>query len=195
MTYIGILVSFIFVNNIILNQLLVGKGFLDVIQNIKTTLSYGILLVFIASLSCFFTWAVYNGILLPFRLAYLQTIVFIVIITTLTLAIEIVFGRISPELYRRIKDIFPLIAVNCAVLGICLIAVRSGYTAAESLIAGAAAGTGYFLAVILLAAIQESMKKEWIPQPLRGIPITLISAGLMALAFMAFDEALLKNLM
>ena len=194
MTYIGIIVSFIFINNIILDQLLVGKSFLDVTRNTRAAVSFGIILICVSAISCFFTWTVYHGLLKPVNLEYLQTLLFIIVVTSLTLIIEFLLDKIFPALHRYIKEFFPLVAANCAVLGISLISVRSGYTAGESFAAGGAAGAGYFLAIILLSAIQESSKREWVPRPFQGIPVTLISAGLMALAFMAFDNALLKNL-
>jgi electron transport complex protein RnfA len=195
MTYIGIIVSFAFVNNIVLSQLLVGNAFIDMTRDIKTAFSFGIVLSCVAALSCFATWVIYHGVLEPFGLGYLQTLAFIMVITGLTLILELSFEKLLPALHRRASSFFPLVSANCAVLGVCLIAVRSGYSASESFIAGAAAGAGYFLTLLLLSAMREAMKKEWIPRPFQGIPITLISAGLMALAFMAFDEALLKNLL
>ena len=195
MTYIGIIVSFVFVNNIVLGQLLAGNDFLEVTRNMKTALTFGVLLVCTAAVSCLATWAVYRGLLAPFGLEYLQTLSFILVITGLVLILELLFGKAAPRLFGRLEPYFPSVATNCAVLGICLTAARSGYTAAESLVAGASAGAGYFLAVLLLTSLREAMRKEWIPRPFQGAPITLISAGLMALAFMAFDEALLKNLL
>ena len=193
MSYIGIIVSFIFVNNILLSQLFVGRPCLAMSRDTKTACAFGILMICFSAFSCFLAWGVYHGILKSFGLEYLQTLSFIMVITGLTLILEPVFAK-AAILSVSAGSLFPLVATNCAVLGVCLISVRSGYTAAESLLAGAAAGAGYFLAVLLLSVLRESMKKEWIPRPFRGIPITFISAGLMALAFMAFDEAFLKNL-
>jgi electron transport complex protein RnfA len=182
------------VNNILLSRFLVENSFTDVTRDIKTASCFGLVLTCVAALTSFITWAVYHGFLLPLGLEYLQTLAFILIITGFTLVLELVLAKLTPSLHRRVKTVLPLVSTNCAVLGISLIAARSGYTAAESLVAGFSAGAGYFLALLLLAVMRESMKKEWIPRPFRGIPITFISAGLIALAFMAFDEALLKNL-
>jgi electron transport complex protein RnfA len=195
MSYIGIIVSFVFVNNIILSQLIIGQSFIDITRNRKTAFLFGMVISAAAALCCLATWALYHGILKPFGLDYLQTLTFIMIITGLTPLCDLCFAKTLPALHSRIREVFPLVSTNCAVLGICLISVRSGYTAFESLIAGAAAGAGYSLTLILLSTIREAMRKEWIPRPFQGVPITLISAGLMALAFMAFDEALLKNLL
>jgi electron transport complex protein RnfA len=195
MSYAGIIVSLVFVNNIILSQLIVGQSFLDITRNIKTSFSFGIVLSASAALCCLATWGLYHGLLLPFGLAYLQTLTFIMVITGLTPLFDLCFAKLLPAAHSRVRLFFPLVSTNCAVLGICLISLRSAYTALESLVAGASAGAGYSLTLILLAAMRDAMKKEWIPRPFQGVPITLISAGLMALAFMAFDEALLKNLL
>jgi electron transport complex protein RnfA len=195
MSYAGIIVSLVFVNNIILSQLIVGQSFIDITRDLRTSFSFGIVLSLMSALCCFATWSLYHGILQPFGLGYLQTLTFIMVITGLTPLFDFCFANMLPSAHSRVRSFFPLVSTNCAVLGICLIAVRSGYTALESLVAGAAAGAGYSLTLVLLAAMREAMRKEWIPRPFQGLPITLISAGLMALAFMAFDDALLKNLL
>jgi electron transport complex protein RnfA len=195
MSYLGIIVSLVFANNIILSQLIVGQSFLDITRDIKTSLSFGLVLSAMAALCCLATWALYHAVLLPLGLGYLQTLTFIMLITGLTPLVDLCLAKTLPAPHSRLRAFFPLVSTNCALLGICLISVRSGYSALESLLAGAAAGAGYSLALVLLATMREAMKKEWIPRPFQGVPITLISAGLMALAFMAFDEALLKNLL
>jgi electron transport complex protein RnfA len=108
--------------------------------------------------------------------------------------VELVIQKISPPLYKALGIYLPLITTNCAVLGIALIAVRNSYGALESFVAGASAGIGFFLAIVLMSALRERFDTEWIPKPFRGVPIAFVTAGLMALAFMAFDKALLKNL-
>ncbi|MDR1625708.1 MAG: electron transport complex subunit RsxA [Spirochaetia bacterium] len=195
MSYIGIIVSLVFVNNIVLSQLIVGQPFLDITRDTKTSLSFGLVLCALSALCCLATWGLYHALLRPLGLGYLQTLAFIMLISGLTPLCDLVFAKTLPVPHGRLRAFFPLVSTNCAVLGICLISVRSGYTALESLLAGAAAGAGYCLALVLLATMREAMKKEWIPRPFRGVPITLVSAGLMALAFMAFDEALLQNLL
>ena len=193
MSYFGIIVTFVFVNNIVLNQLIVGNTPLPITRDTKTAVAFGFVIVLMSAVSCLLTWAIYHGILSNFGFEYLQTLVFIMVISGLAIFLELVFSK-AVLLGVSLGCMFPVVATNCAVLGICLISVRSAYTAGESFVAGAAAGFGYFLAVILLSVLNENMKKEWIPRPFIGMPITLVSAGLVALAFMAFDEAFLKNL-
>ncbi|MCK4516098.1 MAG: electron transport complex subunit RsxA, partial [Spirochaetaceae bacterium] len=125
---------------------------------------------------------------------FLQTITFILVIAALVQLVEMIIQKISPPLYKALGIYLPLITTNCAVLGIALIAVRSGYNALESFIAGFAAGLGFLLAIVLMSTVREKLDAEWVPRPLRGTPIAFITGGLMALAFMAFDKALLRNL-
>ena len=115
-------------------------------------------------------------------------------IAALVQFVEMFIQKSSPSLYKALGIYLPLITTNCAVLGIALIAVRSNYNALESFVAGIAAGLGFLLAIVLMSAIREKLDSEWVPKPLRGTPIAFITGGLMALAFMAFDKALLNNL-
>ncbi len=194
MTYVGIIVTFVFVHNFALSRLLGICPFIGVSRDLKTSLGLGFAITFVASLSSLTAWAVYHGVLVPLGLRYLEIVVFILVIAGLVRFLEEVVKRASPGLYAVFGGFLPLVTTNCAVLGIALVAVRSGYTAAESFVAGIAAGAGYFLALVLMATLRDSLRKEWVPKPFRGVPITFISAGLMSLAFMAFDHALLKNL-
>ena len=105
-----------------------------------------------------------------------------------------VIQKTSPALYQALGIYLPLITTNCAVLGIALIAVRNEYNALESFVAGFSAGLGFLIAILIMSTIRERLDGEWVPKPFRGIPISLVTAGLMALAFAAFDRALLNNL-
>ncbi|MDR2588913.1 MAG: electron transport complex subunit RsxA [Spirochaetales bacterium] len=194
MSYIGILVSFTFVHNIVLDLLMGEKSFLTLASSRKIIFVYGGVLSCGAALSSLTAWALYHGILLPLGVPYLQTLIFILTITGLGIIAGLLLDHLCPAFYAKVRDYLPLAATNCTVLGVSLVSVRRGYTVTESLTAGLCAGAGYFLAAFLLLTLKESMKNEWLPRPFRGVPITLISAGLMALAFMAFDDVLLKNL-
>jgi Na+-translocating ferredoxin:NAD+ oxidoreductase subunit A len=194
MTYIAILITFIFVNNFILAQFLGLCPFIGVSKNVESAVGMGFAVTFVMSLASVTTWAIHNLILLPLHLEFLQTISFILVIAALVQLVEMVIQKISPPLYKALGIYLPLITTNCAVMGIALISVRSGYTAFESFVAGFAAGLGFLLAIVLMSTIRERLDTEWIPKPFRGIPIAFITGGLMALAFMAFDKALLNNL-
>lgn len=195
MTYIGIIITFVFINNFILTQFLGLCPFIGVSRNTESALGMGFAVIFVMSMASITTWAIYNLILVPLGLEFLQTITFILIIATLVQFVEMVIQKVSPPLYKALGIYLPLITTNCAVLGIALIAVRSEYNAPESFVAGFAAGVGFLLAILVMSSLREKMDQEWVPKPFRGVPIAFVTAGLMALAFMAFDKALLKNLL
>jgi electron transport complex protein RnfA len=194
MTYVGIIITFVFINNFILTQFLGLCPFIGVSRRLDSAVGMGFAVIFVMSLASLTTWAIQNWILTPLNLGFLQTITFILVIATLVQLVELVIQRISPPLYKALGIYLPLITTNCAVLGIALIAVRSGYNALESFVAGFAAGVGFLLAIVLMSALREQFETEWVPEPFRGTPIAFVTAGLMALAFMAFDKALLQNL-
>jgi electron transport complex protein RnfA len=195
MTYIGIIITFVFINNFILTQFLGLCPFIGVSRNTESAVGMGFAVIFVMSMASITTWAIYNLILVPLGLEFLQTITFILIIATLVQFVEMVIQKVSPALYKALGIYLPLITTNCAVLGIALIAVRSEYNAPESFVAGFAAGVGFLLAILVMSTLREKLDKEWVPKPFRGVPIAFVTAGLMALAFMAFDKALLKNLL
>lgn len=194
MTYIGIIITFVFINNFILTQFLGLCPFIGVSKNVESAVGMGFAVTFVMALASFTTWAIYHLVLVPLEIEFLQTITFILVIASLVQFVEMVIQKISPPLYKALGIFLPLITTNCAVLGIALIAVRNDYNAMESFVAGIAAGLGFMLAIILMSTIREKLDSEWIPKPFRGVPIAFITAGLMALAFMAFDKALLNNL-
>lgn len=194
MTYIGIIITFVLIENFILTQFLGLCPFIGVSRKIDSAVGMGFAVIFVMSMASLTTWAVYNLILLPLGIAYLQTITFILIIATLVQFVEMIIQKTSPPLYKALGIYLPLITTNCAVMGIALIAVRKEYDALESFVAGFAAGVGFLLAILIMASLREKLDSEWVPKPFKGIPIAFVTAGLMALAFMAFDKALLKNL-
>ena len=194
MTYIGIILTFVFINNFILTQFLGLCPFIGVSKNVESAVGMGFAVTFVMTLAALTTWALQNLILIPLGIGFLQTVTFILVIAALVQLVEMVVQKISPPLYKALGIFLPLITTNCAVLGIALIAVRNEYSALESLVAGFAAGVGFMLAIVLMSTIREKLDSEWVPKPLRGTPIAFITGGLMALAFMAFDKALLQNL-
>ncbi|MCF7943970.1 MAG: electron transport complex subunit RsxA [Spirochaetia bacterium] len=194
MTYIGILITYIFISNFILTQFLGLCPFIGVSKNTESAVGMGFAVTFVMAIASIVTWLVYNYVLDPFGLAYLQTITFILVIASLVQLVEMVIQKISPPLYKALGIYLPLITTNCAVLGIALINISNEYTAMESFIGGIAAGLGFLLAIVLMANIREKLDYEKIPKAFRGVPIAFISGGLMAMAFMAFDKALLTNL-
>jgi len=194
MSYIGIIITFVFVNNFILTQFLGLCPFIGVSKNVDSAVGMGFAVTFVMSLASLTTWAIYHLVLVPLNLVFLQTITFILVIAALVQLVEMVVQKISPPLYKALGIFLPLITTNCAVLGIALIAVRNNYNPLESFVAGFAAGIGFLVAILLMSTIRERLDYQWIPKPFRGTPIAFITGGLMALAFMAFDKALLINL-
>jgi Na+-translocating ferredoxin:NAD+ oxidoreductase subunit A len=195
MSYIAIIITFVFINNFILTQFLGLCPFIGVSKNIESAVGMGFAVTFVMAIASVVTWLVYYYILIPFGLTYLQTITFILVIASLVQLVEMIVQRISPPLYKALGIFLPLITTNCAVLGIALINVTSSYNLLESFIAGISAGLGFLLAIVLMANIRERLELEQVPKPFKGVPIAFISGGLMALAFMAFDKALLTNLL
>jgi electron transport complex protein RnfA len=194
LSYVGIIITFVLIENFILTQFLGLCPFIGVSRKLDSAVGMGFAVIFVMSMASVTTWTIYNLILIPLNMRYLQTITFILVIATLVQLVEMVIQKVSPPLYKALGIYLPLITTNWGVLGIALIAVRKNYNALESFVAGFAAGVGFLLAILFMSALRERFDTEWIPKPFRGIPIAFVTAGLMALAFMAFDKALLKNL-
>ena len=194
MSYVGIIITFVFIENFILTKFLGLCPFIGVSKNTESAIGMGFAVTFVMSIASLTTWAIQRLILVPLGLEFLQTISFILVIATLVQLVEMIIQKISAPLYKALGIYLPLITTNCAVLGIALIAVRSDYNAFESFVAGFSAGLGFLLAILLMSTIREKLDNEWVPKPFRGVPVAFITGGLMALAFMAFDKALLRNL-
>lgn len=195
MSYIAIFITFVFINNFILTQFLGLCPFIGVSKNTESAIGMGFAVTFVMSIASIVTWLLYYYILVPFNIIYLQTITFILVIASLVQLVEMIVQKISPPLYKALGIFLPLITTNCAVLGIALINVTSKYNALESFIAGISAGLGFLLAIVLMSNLRERLELEPVPKPFKGIPVAFISGGLMALAFMAFDKALLTNIL
>ncbi|MBR5927532.1 MAG: RnfABCDGE type electron transport complex subunit A [Spirochaetia bacterium] len=168
--------------------------FIGVSKDYESAIGMGFAVTFVTSVASLTTWCIQHFLLVPFGLTYLQTITFILVIAALVQFVEMVVRKVSPSLYKSLGIFLPLITTNCAVLGIAIIAVGKNYNAIESFVAGMAAGLGFLLAIVLMSCIREKLADTDIPKPFKGVPIAFITASLMALAFMAFDAALLNNL-
>jgi electron transport complex protein RnfA len=154
----------------------------------------GASVTFVTTVASVVTWAIYYFLLVPFNLQYLQTLTFILVIASLVQLLEMVIQKISPALYKALGIYLPLITTNCAVLGIAIINITNEYNVMEAFVGGIAAGLGFTLAIVLMSNIREKLDLQPVRKAYRGVPIAFISAGLMALAFMAFDKSLLTNL-
>ena len=185
-TLFAIVIGAIFVNNVVLSQFLGICPFLGVSSKVDTSLGMGMAVTFVMALSSVVTWAIQNYILVPFGIEYMQTITFILVIAALVQMVEIVLKKISPALYQALGIFLPLITTNCAVLGVAIIAVQKDFDLLTSVIYSVSTALGFALALILFAGIRERLEIEETPQAMRGVPIALITAGLLAMAFMGF---------
>ena len=184
MNIILLAISAAFVNNVILVQFLGICPFLGVSKQIKTAAGMGGAVIFVMAISSTVTSLIYYYVLEPLDIAYLNTIVFILVIAALVQFVEMFLKKSVPSLYRALGVYLPLITTNCAVLGIAISNVDSGYNILESIINGIFSAVGFAVALILMAGIREKLdKNDSIPESFKGTPIVLISAGLMAIAF------------
>ncbi len=192
---IGIALTSIFVQNFVLVKFYGICPFLGVSKKLDTALGMGMAVTFVMTLASMLTWACQKFILVPLDMEYMQTIAFIVIIAALVQFVEMFLQKSIPSLYSALGIYLPLITTNCAVLGVALLNVRSAsvinpagtYTLIESVVNGFSAGIGFLLAIVLFAGVRERLESSDIPKALTGVPIALISASLLAIAFMGFQ--------
>lgn len=182
-----IIISTALINNVVLSQFLGICSFLGVSRQIKTSASLGGAVIFVITIASAVASLLYNLILVPFHLTYLRTIVFILVIAALVQLVEMFLKKNSRGLYQALGIYLPLITTNCAVLGAAITNVQQGYNLFESILAGFGTGAGYTIAIVLLAGIRERIDEEALPKPMRGAPIVLLCAVLMAIAFMGFS--------
>lgn len=185
-TLFAIVIGAIFVNNVVLSQFLGICPFLGVSSKVETSAGMGMAVTFVMALASVVTWALQRFILVPFGIEYMQTIVFILVIAALVQMVEIVLKKVSPALYQALGIFLPLITTNCAVLGVAIIAVQKNFDLLTTVIYSTSIAVGFALALILFAGIRERLDVEEVPQGMRGVPIALIAAGLLAMAFMGF---------
>lgn len=174
------------VNNVVLSQFLGICSFLGVSKQIKTSVSLGGAVIFVMAISSAVANLLYTYLLEPLHLEYLETIVFILVIATLVQMVEMFLKKTSPSIYQALGIYLPLITTNCAVLGVAITNVQNSYNLIESVTAGVGTAVGYTISIVLLAGIRERIDESSIPAPFRGAPVVLLSAALMAIAFMGF---------
>lgn len=182
-----IIVGSALVNNVVLSQFLGLCPFLGVSKKTETAAGMGGAVIFVITLSSFVTSVIYQFILVPTHMEYLQTIVFILIIAALVQFVEMFLKKAMPSLYRALGVYLPLITTNCAVLGVALINVQKDYNILQGTVNGFATAVGFTLSIIVMAGIREKIEYNDIPESFRGFPIVLITAGLMAIAFFGFS--------
>lgn len=185
-----ILFAAIFTDNILLARFLGMCSFLSVSRQVKTAIGLGAAVVFVMTFTIALDWLAYRYVLQPYGIEYFRFILFIIIIAGFTQFIEMAIGRYSPVLYQNLGIFLPLIAVNCAILGASLFMVIRQYNLAEGIVFGFGSGAGWMLAIVAMSGIREKLNHARIPKGLQGPGITLIIAGIMALAFIGFTGVL-----
>lgn len=196
MEFFIIIISAIFVNNILLSQFLGICPFLGVSNKLSTATGMSGAVCFVITLATIVTYLVNQYLLVPFKLEFLQTIAFILVIAALVQMVEIILKKISPSLYQALGIFLPLITTNCAVLGVAITVVTKEFTfggaphmlnLGESVVYALATSIGYGLAMILFAGLREHLSMNDVPKPFRGLPIALITVSIMAMAFLGFS--------
>ena len=187
MEFFIIFIAAVFVNNIVLSQFLGICPFIGVSKKVDTALGMGMAVTFVLTIATIVTFLIQKYILDPFGLAYLQTIIFILIIASLVQMVEIVLKKVSPALYQALGVFLPLITTNCAILGVAILVIQKEYNLLQSIIFAVSTALGFALALIIFAGIREQLSRSNIPPAMQGIPIALLSAGLLAMAFMGFS--------
>lgn len=181
-----LLVSAIFVNNFVLARFLGVCPFLGVSKKVETAVGMSMAVIFVMTLASVITWIIQKFILVPFQLEYLQTIAFILIIASLVQFVEMVIQKTSPVLYQALGIFLPLITTNCAVLGVAILNIQKDYTFLSTTVHGFGASLGFALALVLFAGLRERTELADVPKSFQGVAITLITGGLLSLAFMGF---------
>ena len=187
MEYILIFISAIFVNNIVLSQFLGICPFLGVSKKVDTALGMSAAVAFVLTLATIVTWLVQKLVLDASGLQYLQTIAFILVIASLVQMVEIVMKKVSPALYQALGIFLPLITTNCAVLGVAILVIQKDFSLIESIIYAFSTAIGFGLALTVFAGIREQLELVNVPKGMRGVTITMVTAGLLILAFMGFS--------
>lgn len=185
-----ILISSSLVSNVVLSQFLGLCPFLGVSKKIETAAGMGTAVIFVITLSSVVTGCIYKFLLVPYDLAYLQTIVFILVIAALVQFVEMFLKRYMDGLYKALGVYLPLITTNCAVLGVALTNVQKEYGVLQGTVNGFATAVGFTISIVILAGLREKMELNDVPEAFKGMPIVLITAGLMAIAFCGFSGLL-----
>lgn len=182
-----LIISAIFIDNFIFSKFLGCCPFLGVSKSPSTAFGMGCAVIFVMTLSSAVTWCVYSYVLVPFELEYLKTIAFILIIASLVQMIEFFLKSKVPALYESLGIYLPLITTNCAVLGAALLNIQNGYNFIYSVVFGFASGVGFTMAILIFAGVRARMEFSNPPPSFKGTPIALVTAGLIAMAFMGFS--------
>lgn len=184
--YIAIIITAIFVNNIVFAQFLGICPFLGVSSRLNNACGMGVAVTVVIVLSTLVTFLLNTYLLVPLNLQYTQTILFILVIAALVQMLEIIMKKVAPALYTALGVFLPLITTNCAVLGVAIMVTREDMSLLQGVVYAFATAVGFLMALVIFAGIREHLEMADVPKPMRGIPIALITAGILAMAFMGF---------
>ncbi|WP_195595797.1 electron transport complex subunit RsxA [Coprobacter fastidiosus] len=187
MTYISIFITAIFVNNIVLAQFLGICPFLGVSKKVSTAIGMGAAVTFVMTIATIVTYLLQKYLLDVAGLQFMQTIIFILVIAALVQMVEIILKKVSPPLYQALGVFLPLITTNCTILGVAILVIQKDYNLMESVVFAISTAIGFTLAMVLFAGIREQLSTTKVPKAMQGIPIALVVAGLLAMAFMGFS--------
>ncbi len=186
LTYVSIIITAIFVNNIVFAQFLGICPFLGVSKKISSAVGMGTAVTFVMAIATAVTYLLQEYVLVPLNIAFLQTIVFILVIAALVQILEIIMKKTMPALYQALGVFLPLITTNCAVLGVAILVIQKKFDLLQSVTYAVSTALGFTLALIIFAGIREQLALSKVPKAMKGVPIALITAGLLAMAFMGF---------
>ena len=187
MEYVLIFIAAVFVNNVVLSQFLGICPFLGVSKKVETATGMGAAVTFVLAISTIVTFLIQKYILDVFGLGFMQTIMFILVIAALVQMIEIILKKVSPALYQALGVFLPLITTNCCVLGVAIQVIQKDYNLLEAVVYSISIGIGFALALVVFAGIREQLAMTRVPEGMKGTPIALVTAGLLAMAFMGFS--------
>ena len=185
--YLLLFVAAVFVNNVVLSQFLGICPFLGVSKKVDTATGMGAAVTFVLAISTPCTFLLQKFVLEPLGMEYMQTISFILVIAALVQMVEIILKKVSPALYQALGVFLPLITTNCCVLGVAILVIQKDFNLLESVVYTISIALGFTLALVVFAGIREQLSRTELPESMRGIPIALISAGILAMAFMGFS--------
>lgn len=183
----ALIIGAIFVNNVVLAQFLGICPFLGVSKDVKSSLGMGGAVLFVMLLATLVTYLIMQYVLVPLQVAYLQTIAYILVIAALVQMVEIVLKKVAPSLYQALGVFLPLITTNCAVLGVALLVVQKEMNLVQSVVYATSIAVGFTLALVIFAGIREQLDLTGVPKGMKGTPIALVTAGILAMAFMGFN--------
>src|SRR5690554_5061814 len=186
MSYFFIFISAVFVNNIVLSQFLGICPFLGVSKRIETAVGMSVAVAFVMTVSTLVTFLIQHLLLNPFHLHFLRTIVFVLVIAFLVQLVEIVLKKTSPSLYHALGVFLPLITTNCAILGVAIMSIKKDFALLETIVFSVSSAIGFGLALIVFSGLREQLSLTKVPKSMEGIPIALLTTGILAMAFMGF---------